>query len=162
MGGTFRKTQAGVEELERRQLGLRPELRRLLILIDGKRSTSSIVGLFRPGELENLLDELQSFGMIEATVTSTSFLPTSMQDATDRSPLTDAQFRAAVVAAKNAAKELLGRDAKEFLAKFDACKDSKQLRLAISEIQLRLMSVLGEDAATIFVVAVRDAARLAK
>ncbi len=161
-GGTFRKTQAGQEELDRRQLGLRAELRRLLILIDGKRPTSSLISMFRPGELENLLDELQAFGMIEATVTTTSFLPASVQDLSDQSPLSEAQFQAALAAAKHAAKELLGRESKNFVAKLDVCANSKQLRIAISDIQLRLMSVLGEDAATLFVVTVRDAAQSVK
>jgi hypothetical protein len=158
MGGTFRKTQAGIDELERRALKLRPELRRLLILIDGKRATAAMVPLFRANELENLLDELMAFGMIEATVTSTSFLPNQMRDASNRLPLTDAQFRAAVEAAKAAARDLLGREAKDFIGKLDHCKDSAALRVVISEIQLRLISVLGEDAATLFVTAIRDAA----
>jgi hypothetical protein len=63
------------------------------------------------------------------------------------------------VAARLGVKEMLARDAKKFLAKLDACTDSKALRLVVSEIQLRLISEIGDDAATAFVIRIRDAGR---
>ena len=157
---TYKKTAAGQDELDHRSRGLRPELRRLLILVDGKRSVPVLTPLFRVGEIEPLIDELISFDMIEATPTSTAFLPAPSETAEEvRTPLSDYRLAAALVAARLGVKEMLARDAKKFLAKLDACTDSKALRLVVSEIQLRLISEIGDDAATAFVIRIRDAGR---
>jgi hypothetical protein len=157
--GTFRKTAAGQIEIERRALGLRPELRRLLIMIDGKRSMDGLATLVRANELSTLLDELLAYDMIEATETPSSFLPVGMGDVNDRQPLTPHQFKAACDAAIAASRELLVADAKPYIAKISKCQDSQALRLVVSEVQLALIGRLGEDAATIFVDAIRSAAR---
>jgi hypothetical protein len=157
--GTFRKTAAGQIEIEHRALGLRPELRRLLIMIDGKRTVDSLATLVRANELPVLLDELFAFDMIEATETPSSFLPTAARDVNDRQPLTPGQFKAACEAAISAARELLAADAKPYIAKISKCQDSNALRVVVSEVQLALIGRLGEDAATIFVDSIRSAAR---
>jgi hypothetical protein len=156
---TYKKTATGQAELDHRSSGLRPELRRLLILIDGKRSVAALAPLFRANELEGLIDELIAFDMIKATSNATSFLPDPASGNKTPAPLDRQQLSAAIAAAKTGVKEMLGRDTKEFLQKLDSCADSKSLRLVVSEIQFRLIAEVGDDAATAFVVHIRNATR---
>lgn len=156
MVATYKKTAAGLAELERRSTRLRPEQRRLLILIDGKHSLGSLAPLFRTGEIEHLIDELATLGMIESATNSTAYIPTTSVHA-GRAMLGQVQLRAAIDAAKAGVREWLGRDAKDFVAKLDACRDSQALRIVVSEIQLRLIAVRDEDAATAFVISIRNA-----
>jgi hypothetical protein len=159
MLSTYKKTPSGFAELEQRSTGLRPELRRLLILIDGRRVVASLAALFRAGELEPLIDELASFGMIELVTHSTTFMPAEAVNAAGRVSLDGAQLQTAIDAAKVGVRELLGRESKDFLAKLDRCADSQALRQIVSEVQLRLIATKSEDAATDFVTSIRNANR---
>jgi hypothetical protein len=153
--GTFRKTAAGLAEIDGRAMGIRTELRRLLILIDGKRSIESLVPFVRENELQMLLDELLAFNFIEPTLTAAAFLPTGTTVTDVARPLSLAQFQAARSTAHNAAKELLGSEAKPYLAKILKCEDSRALRGVVSEVQIRLIHTLGDDAARIFIETIR-------
>ncbi|MGL4231278.1 MAG: hypothetical protein ACRCWJ_07925 [Casimicrobium sp.] len=61
----FRKTELGAAEVSGRKLGLRAELRRLLILVDGKNTVARLSIFVRPHEAEPLLLELQAVGAID-------------------------------------------------------------------------------------------------
>jgi hypothetical protein len=160
--GTFKKTAIGLAELERYALRLRPELRRLLILVDGKRDVETLRRFFRANEFSHLVEELLSHGAIESTHGPTSYLPESKRGASTATPLSTGQFQAALNAARTTANIMLGRRADEFAAKFDRCKDSQALRVVVSEVQLRLIADIDEDAATAYVVAIRDAVAASK
>ncbi len=140
-------------------MGLRPSLRRLLIVIDGKRSVESLQPLFRANELQTLLDELLALGMIDPTETAMSFLPTASRDIRDVQPLQPQQFEASKNAAAKSAEGLLGAGAKPFVAKILKCKNSSELRAAVSEVQLELIAKLGPDAATLYLETLRSASR---
>jgi hypothetical protein len=60
----FAKTAAGAAEILERQRGLSPSTRRILILIDGKRSLAELPDLARAGELPAIVAELQAAGLI--------------------------------------------------------------------------------------------------
>ena len=60
----YRKTDAGVAEVQARVLGLRAELRRLLILIDGVATTDRLAAYVRGSEIDFLLAELETQGLI--------------------------------------------------------------------------------------------------
>jgi hypothetical protein len=157
--GTFKKTAIGVTEVEQRAMRVRPELRRLLIVIDGKRPVSSLLPLFRASEVPLLLDELLALGMIEPTETASSFLPTDVRDIRDIQPLQPQQFAAAQRAASESATGLLGKEAKPFVTKIMKCENSTELRAAVSEVQLELMAKLGPDAATLYLETLRTASK---
>jgi hypothetical protein len=59
-----RKTQAGLEELERRSLGLGVLERRLLILIDGSRGPAELQTMMGKTEIGPLLDHLVEVGCV--------------------------------------------------------------------------------------------------
>ncbi len=58
------KTGAGLEEMQKRQAGLNPRVRQLLILIDGKRSSAELQRLMAVSELEEFLSLLELKGLI--------------------------------------------------------------------------------------------------
>ena len=61
----FRKTEKGQAEIQHRTLGLTPRQRRVLILIDGKKSVSQLRELVATDDLTHLLSNLEELGLIE-------------------------------------------------------------------------------------------------
>jgi len=61
----YTKTARGVEEVRARRAGLTAAARRVLILIDGKRSEHELRLVVREGELESALVTLRAQGLIE-------------------------------------------------------------------------------------------------
>ncbi len=59
----YHKTPQGAEAMANRQSGLRPKLRSLLIMVDGKRSFSDLCAL--NGDCETLLLQLAQDGLVE-------------------------------------------------------------------------------------------------
>jgi hypothetical protein len=156
----YKKTAKGAAELDRHDLQLRPELRRLLILVDGKRTVESLAPMFRANELTELIDELLTVGAIEPCDTAVSYVPPKVafsRASANHSP----DFKAARETAKSFAKTLLGRNAEPLLSAIENSGDWQSFRVAVSAVQLRLISQRGEDAATRYVTAIRDAVRAA-
>ena len=60
----YRKTEAGVAEVQVRTLGLRAELRRLLILIDGTATLDRLAAFVRGSEIDFLVAELEYNGLV--------------------------------------------------------------------------------------------------
>jgi hypothetical protein len=158
--GTFKKTEVGIRELSTREHGLRAELRRLLILIDGKRSIDALVPLFRGNELSTLVSELMAHGLIEPVEMGGEPLPSrnAISNA-EYALLTGPQLRAAIQAGTNAVNELLGGQAKPWVKKLEQCTDSAAFRGAVGEVQLALTEQLGSDAADIFLETIRERSR---
>lgn len=66
-GATFFKTPAGLQEIQSRALGLPALIRRVLVLVDGKRSGKELAA-FVGGEekIEEVLSQLMEYGCIDA------------------------------------------------------------------------------------------------
>jgi hypothetical protein len=155
----FRKTIAGHYEFDHRRLVARVELRRLLIMIDGKRTAQSLAPCFRSGELPKLLSELEALGLIESVNAPASFLFTTAEEAIEaQESLTPSQFDAVRTTAIYAATELLGAIAKPYCVALAMCKNSARLRNILAEVHAQLDATLGHDAVSIFFATVRDAA----
>jgi hypothetical protein len=158
---TFRKSLAGLNEFEHRHVINHAALRRLLILIDGKRSVDTLVQYFRAYEFAGLLSELLALGLIEPVSATESFCNSSVNEAlAKRSSLKPMQFEAARRAALHAASELLGTLARPYCAQLIACQDSGGLRIVLDTIQEKLIATLGTDASTLFIETVRDAVKV--
>lgn len=61
----FTKTPKGQEEIDTRSAGLHPRVRRLLILIDGRRATDELAALLNDARFEETLAVLRDGGFIE-------------------------------------------------------------------------------------------------
>lgn len=62
---TYAKTPKGVHEIEHRSHEIQPIQRRLLILVDGKRSEDELANLFHGGDLRQVLSQLEVGGYIQ-------------------------------------------------------------------------------------------------
>lgn len=63
---TFAKTAAGVQEIQDRALGLPPLTRRVLVLVDGKRSGKELAAFVAGHDAAEILGQLLAQGCIEA------------------------------------------------------------------------------------------------
>jgi len=61
----FAKTTRGAAEISGRSSGLSPMARRVLIMIDGRRTEAELEQVVRDGQLEAVLTTLRTLGMIE-------------------------------------------------------------------------------------------------
>ena len=61
----YAKTDAGSAEISERTLGLSHLMRRILIVIDGQRRLGDLPNFARPGDLGNIIEELQTRGLIQ-------------------------------------------------------------------------------------------------
>ncbi len=66
----YNKTDAGLAEVQTRTLGLRTELRRLLIFVDGKSPLTRLAMFVRGAEIESLILELETQGLITSPARS--------------------------------------------------------------------------------------------
>jgi hypothetical protein len=156
----FQHTPMGSLILNSPTARIRSELRRMLELLDGRRTVDAVANAFRVGDALRLTGELFNAGWIETTTGAHAAI-TASRAMGARAPLTVAQFEAAQHAAADAARELLGATARPLVLEIKACRDSAMLRAAVDSVGDRLSRVLGKDALTIFVDSVRSAARTA-
>jgi hypothetical protein len=178
----FRKTEAGVAEVQARALGLRAELRRLLILIDGAATCERLAAFVRGSEIEFLLAELETLGLIVPATDSPpvgigavigkgaggaapvafsagAIPPTQSYVASDGLPEpTAAQIQAVRRAAIHTLHSVLGPGADRMAIKIENCKDAQQMRNAINEIRQILDQQVGVAAGQRFIDTVRGAA----
>lgn len=71
----FCKTPAGQREIQSRALGLPPLVRRLLVLVDGKRSGKELADYVPGQDIAPLLNHLIDFGCIDAQPTASAGQP---------------------------------------------------------------------------------------
>ena len=178
----YRKTEAGVAEVQARVLGLRAELRRLLILIDGAATTDRLAAYVRGSEIDFLLAELETQGLIvsatgalsigigatigkgagaagPAAVTARAGASAQNTIGIDGLPEpTAAQVQAVRRAAIRTLHDVLGPGADRIAVKIENCKDAQQLRAAINEVRLVLDQQVGVVAGQRFIDTVRSAA----
>lgn len=175
------KTEAGMAEVKVRTLGLRAELRRLLILVDGNAPLSRLAVFVRGSEIDYLIAELELQGLVTTSVgapvafaESIVLLPTAAWRATNAAPPappatpaaatyanlepTTAQMLAVRRTAVSTLHDLLGPDADALAVKIERCKDAQELRVAITDIRQTLDRQLGTDVGQRFLDAVRAAA----
>lgn len=65
MDVVFTKTSKGIEEMEKRTAGLTPRVRRVLIMIDGKRTVEDIRAMALADDLSHTLGQLEEAGFIQ-------------------------------------------------------------------------------------------------
>ncbi len=168
----YRKTVLGTAELTGRSLGLRAELRRLLILIDGKNTVARLATFVRSPEIESLILELQAIGVIDASDGSTIALQapatavgsstTNVAAAQPDAGLapTQEQFLAARTTAVRFVNELLGPSAETLAIKLERARDARELRDAVNQVKQSLERAVGEATGLRFLEAVRSSVKL--
>ena len=174
----YRKTDAGVAEIQSRALGLRTELRRVLILTDGTATVAKLAAFVRAAEIEFLVAELEQRGLVVAGMNggASGFGPLP---AAELPPLTDitvtpsinvsaradnllepsaAQMLAVRRTAVSTLHEFLGQDAGTLSSKIERCSSANEMRAAVNEVRQALDRQMGASVGQRFLDAVRGAA----
>ena len=174
----YRKTEAGIAEVQVRTLGLRAELRRLLILIDGTATLDRLAAFVRGSEIDFLVAELEYNGLvtsapivpiapigrgqatIKASAAGAANPPSHSANAGMEGVLepTAAQVLAVRRVAIHMLHEILGPDADSVAVKIERCKNSQEMRVAITEVRQMLDRQRGAVVGQRFLDAVRGAA----
>ena len=177
----YRKTEAGVTEVQVRSLGLRAELRRLLILIDGSATLTRLAAFVRGTEIDLLIAELEAQGLItavtiaptmavapasatarpaapQAAIASPITAPTAHSDTDGVLEPTAAQVLAVRRSAISTLHDILGPEADALALRIEQCKSAQELRVTITEVRQVLDRQLGVTLGQRFLDAVRGAA----
>lgn len=146
------KSAKGAEAIAKRQHGLAPKLRSMLILVDGKRGFDELARLSQAlGESEHLLDHLLEQGFIEESATlpeaARAGRPAPIAPAADvmTVSLTEAQ-RFAV----RRLTDLLGPTAEALCMRIEAARNAQDYHAAIARAEDVVREIRGAHAAIDF------------
>jgi hypothetical protein len=168
MDGTFvySKTPKGVAEIAARSAQLSMTTRRVLIMIDGKRSVDELAVLLRPGEIDAVVAQLETAGLIQRnSATSAIDVPTVAGRVLDTvAPSTqggapDEQNPMTLDEAKRrAVRELtdrLGPGAETLAIRIESCRTIEDFRERVREAERLVTAALGPAAAQDYLRALR-------
>jgi len=159
----YRKTAAGQEALAHRDPSLNLRLRSVLILVDGKRSMEELARLSAGGDVEGLLSQLASQGLVEPvgaapapspapadspatpTAASTASAPAAAAAAPRAMTLQEAQ-RAAV----RCLTDLLGPGAEDLCLRIEAARTPHDFLALTRRAETTLRNVGGPQMAATF------------
>lgn len=144
----FHKTESGAREMATPALGLPPKLRRALILVDGEKAVAQLSPLFRPGEVDTILVELQEKGLV--TLAGGALAPVGPESPrADRGPGTgvigEGNFREIRQRAMHEISHRLGPNGDALAIRVERCKTPEELRVALREAETILSSFLGAE-----------------
>jgi hypothetical protein len=164
------KAAKGVAEVATRGGALSLSARRILIMIDGKRTIAELAPLLRPGEIDTVVATLESQGFIQRGTNfdvPTRSLPRTLEPATG-GPLevntvdgTAPEERTLLTmdeAKRRAVRELndrLGPDGETMAVRLEHCRTADELRERLREAERLIAGLLGESAAQDYVRALR-------
>lgn len=159
----YAKTAKGTAEVANRAGGLSLAARRVLIMVDGKRTVGELAPLLRPGEIETVLTSLETQGYVQRvggveTAASAhgpigvALDPLTGEATEERTMVTLEEAKRRAVRALN---DRLGPDAETMALRIEACKTSEELRERLKEAERLVAAVLGEAAVEGYLRALR-------
>ena len=173
MDGTliYAKTPKGVAEVAARTAQLSMTTRRVLIMMDGKRTIDELSVLVRPGEIDAIITQLESAGLAQkasspSAVEPASAITTAREDET-KSPTTinapvmdDRELTPITLeeAKRRAVRELndrLGPDAEVVAIRIESCRTIEDFRERVRDAERFVATALGAAAAQDYLRALR-------
>lgn len=173
MDGTlvYSKTPIGIAEISLRSAQLPMATRRVLIMVDGKRTVDDLSVVVKPGEIEAVLARLESGGLIQrvsqlpALDVPTIYGRDSESSATTRGPVTGDGFddrdpnpitleevkRRAV----RGLTDRLGPTADSLAMRLEGCRTIEEFRYCVREAERFITSALGRDVAQEYLKSLR-------
>jgi len=162
----YSKTPKGVAEVAARSAQLSMTTRRVLIMVDGKRTVDELAVLLRPGEIDAVITQLESAGLIQRNSAThaidvptvagrvlESVAPTTQGGAPDeQNPMTLDEAK------RRAVRELtdrLGPGAESLAIRIEGCKTIEDFRERVREAERLVMAALGQAAAQDYLRALR-------
>ena len=168
----YSKTPRGIAEISLRSAQLPMTARRVLIMIDGKRTVDDLSILAKPGEIESAIASLESGGLIqrvsyqgaidvptingrdsETGISSAFGGPNTSGGLDERegSITLDEVKRRAV----RGLRDRLGSDADALAIRIEACRSVEEFRYCVREAERLIATALGSDAAQEYLKALR-------
>jgi len=162
----FTKTPKGVAEVAARSAQLSMTTRRVLIMIDGRRTVEELAVLLRPGEIDNVIAQLESAGLIHRHMIGHPLdVPTVAGREIDEMPTTqgpasneDANPMTLDEAKRRAVRELtdrLGPDAEGLALRIENCRSIEDFRERVREAERLVSGAMGAAAAADYLRALR-------
>lgn len=149
----FHKTARGAEEIGGAGRTLASKLRRALILVDGAKSVADLAPMFRQGEIDTILEELQAAGYVSL---EGGAVAASAPGSGEASPTSGLQrFNEAKSAAMREVMDRLGPNGDTLAVRIERASSPAELRSVLTEAERALTAMLGEAAARAFVQKVR-------
>jgi hypothetical protein len=162
----YSKTPKGVAEVAARSAQLSMTTRRVLIMVDGKRTIDELAVLLRPGEIDAVITQLESAGLIQRNSAThaidvptvagrvlESVAPTTQGGAPDeQNPMTLDEAK------RRAVRELtdrLGPGAEAQAIRIEGCKTIEDFRERVREAERLVTAALGPAAAQDYLRALR-------
>lgn len=141
----FQKTAAGAAEVAASALGLPARLRRALILVDGAKPVSELAPLFRAGEVDAILLDLQAKGLV--ALAGGALAQPAPEPAAGEHPaaVTPEQFEEVRRRAMREISDRLGPNGDTLALKIERCATPEELRVALREAETILASFLGAE-----------------
>ena len=164
MDGTlvYSKTPRGIAEVSLRSAQLPMTARRVLIMVDGKRTVDDLAVLLRPGEIDGVITTLESGGLIQRLSAGHLDVPTlngreseaapgalggpstSGGLESDPSPFTLEEVKRRAVRGLN---DRLGPDAETLSIRIENCRTIEEFRNHVREAERFISMALGSAAA---------------
>ena len=166
----YSKTSKGVAEVAARSAAVSMVARRVLIMVDGKRTVADLALLMKPGELTGVLAQLASQGFIGRVQSADAARPLTRP--MDTSSATALDINSVGVenggrilltldeAKRRAARELLDRlgpEAETISLRIEQCRNGDELRDRVREAERLVAGFLGEAAAQDYMRTLRRA-----
>lgn len=144
----FHKTALGAEEIGGATRTLAAKLRRALILVDGAKSVAELAPMFRQGEIDAILEELQAGGYVSLAGGEVALsAPAAGEPAPPNGLL---RFEQAKRAAMREVMDRLGPNGDTIAVKIERAGSPSELRSALVDAERLLSAYLGEAAARAF------------
>jgi hypothetical protein len=139
----YTKTAKGRAEVANREQGLSPVQRRLLILVDGHKSTAELQAFVRVDELDAALAHLQLASLVETTdeldaltvPAAHGFMAANPQE-TPRAATSPAEFLKVREETSGFVREHLGASGEPICAAIDRCSSPAELRKLLRGVEI--------------------------
>src|SRR5262249_7287182 len=155
----YAKTAKGAAEVASRSGAVSLAARRVLIMIDGKRTLAQLAPLARTGEISAIVEQLETQGLVQpvqagAAATTPMFAPPEAEDeyAEDR---LGGNFESVKRRAIRELADRLGPDSEVMASRIDQCRSTEELRQRLHEAERLVAGMLGEMQAQEFLRALR-------
>jgi predicted dinucleotide-utilizing enzyme len=167
MDGTliYAKTPKGVAEVAARTAQLPMTSRRVLIMMDGKRTLDELAVLVKPGEIDAIVTQLESAGLAQKANEAAApadgrgvepeppaTVATTVIDERELSPITLEEAKRRAVRELN---ERLGPEAEVIALRIEACRTIEEFRERVREAERFVATALGAAGAQDYLRALR-------
>lgn len=174
MDGTlvYSKTPRGIAEISLRSAQLPMATRRVLIMIDGKRTVDDLSVVGKPGDIENAIASLENAGLIQRSSHQGAIdvptingrdteagLSSALSGPTTSGPIDERDNAITLEEVKRRAvrglHDRLGPDADALSMRIEACRTVEEFRNRVREAERLISNALGAGAAQDYLKALR-------